>query len=96
MDFDTEKTASKNDLPHHSSSGVSTPTTSTEPREWEDEDVEKVMEEDGHRDGHLSRTKSAMSIADTLSLPREIAFIGVICMANFMARSSSRSPLCIF
>jgi hypothetical protein len=34
------------------------------------------------------RTKSAVSIAETLSLPREIAFVSVVCMAQFMTRSS--------
>jgi hypothetical protein len=36
----------------------------------------------------LERSKSTKSIAETLSLPREIAFVSVICMAQFMTRPS--------
>lgn len=81
MDFnDREKIELNDGIPQNSSSGASTPVSHAERREWDDaDDVEKSMSKDG-RDGHLSRTKSAMSIADTLSLPREIAFVGVICM----------------
>jgi hypothetical protein len=35
----------------------------------------------------LERSKSTKSIAETLSLPREAAFVFVICMAQFMTRS---------
>jgi hypothetical protein len=91
MDFDREKMTSNDTLQQNSASGsasgVSTPIYPMEPRDWDDDDdVEKSMERDGDRHGDLSRTKSAISIAETLSLPREIAFVGVICMANFMTR----------
>lgn len=66
------------------------PIANEERPEWDDgSDVEKSTNKD-RSDEHLSRTKSAISIAETLSLPREIAFVGVICMANFMTRSLSR------
>ena len=77
---------SKDTLPPSSSSGVLTPPSSTEARDWNDEDVEKRMEKDGNRNDALSRTRSAVSIAETMSLPKEIAFVSVICMANFMTR----------
>lgn len=36
----------------------------------------------------LTRTKSAVSIAETLSLPREILFVFIICMAQFMTQAA--------
>jgi hypothetical protein len=38
----------------------------------------------------FGRTKSATSIAETLSLPHEIAFVAIICMAQFTTRKSSK------
>jgi hypothetical protein len=70
------------------------------PSEIEDggpRDVEKELAElrDGGSPGieneqgeDLERSKSTKSIAETLSLPREIAFVSIICMAQFMTRWS--------
>jgi hypothetical protein len=44
---------------------------------------------DGHdvfQEASLARTKS---IAETLSLPHEIAFVTIVCMANFFTRTYS-------
>lgn len=39
-------------------------------------------------DEELARTKSAVSIAETFSLPHEILFISTICMAQFMTQGA--------
>ncbi|KAH7007199.1 major facilitator superfamily-domain-containing protein [Ilyonectria destructans] len=39
-------------------------------------------------DEELARIKSTVSIADTFSLPREILFVSIICMAQFMTQGA--------
>ncbi|KAE9984727.1 hypothetical protein EG328_008344 [Venturia inaequalis] len=91
MDFDgTEMAELTDETPRTSISGTK------EQREWDNVDVEKSMSKERRaRDEHLSRTKSAVSIAETLSLPREIAFVSVICMANFMTQAALGQVLAI-
>ncbi|TID22869.1 major facilitator superfamily-domain-containing protein [Venturia nashicola] len=84
----------KEETPRNSSSKGLTPTSMEERRALDDMDAENSMSKD-RRDEHLSRTKSAVSIADTLSLPREIAFVSVICMANFMTQAALGQVLSI-
>ena len=58
------------------------------------EDVDEDFEKDIQRkDDDLTRTKSAVSIAETFSLPHEIAFVTVICMAQFLTRMLISSNL---
>jgi hypothetical protein len=52
------------------------------------------LEDEGGEDGpeleyaeECTRTKSTLSIAQTLPLPHEIAFVATICMAQVMTRS---------
>ncbi|CAF3562425.1 unnamed protein product [Fusarium graminearum] len=42
----------------------------------------------GRDEEELSRTKTSASIADSFSLPREILFIAIICMAQFMTQGA--------
>ncbi|KAF4969054.1 hypothetical protein FZEAL_10304 [Fusarium zealandicum] len=48
---------------------------------------EAVSEKNGV-DEELARRKSAVSIAETFSLPREILFVSIICMAQFMTQGA--------
>jgi MFS family permease len=41
---------------------------------------------EGTNADNITRTKSTLSIAETLSLPREIVFVSTICMAQFMTQ----------
>jgi hypothetical protein len=75
------------------SSGLFTPTSPTLPQNWGERDMDKEMERVASRDENLVRTKSAVSIAETLSLPRELLFVSVICMAQFMTRKYTLHPL---
>jgi len=68
------------------SSGRLTPSSPEEEHAWDDQDIEKRIERGARGNEDLSRTKSGISIAETLSLPREIAFVSVICMTNFLTR----------
>ncbi|QDS68933.1 hypothetical protein FKW77_008432 [Venturia effusa] len=85
---------SREEMPRNSS----TPTLRSIPnagrRESYEVDVEKSIINDT-MDGDLSKTKSAVSIADTLSLPREIAFVTILCMANFMTQAALGQVLSI-
>lgn len=49
---------------------------------------EQVEEEKGTKSRDLARTDTNMSIAETLSLPREILFVLVICLAQLFTRTS--------
>jgi hypothetical protein len=51
----------------------------------------ELKDEEMGAETEIGRTKSATSIAETLSLPREIAFVAIICMAQFTTRKSSKS-----
>ncbi|KAF4980959.1 hypothetical protein FDECE_17777 [Fusarium decemcellulare] len=53
-------------------------------------DGETICDNNGDTspDEELARTKSAASIAETFSLPREILFISIICMAQFMTQGA--------
>ncbi|KAL3602007.1 multidrug-resistance type transporter aminotriazole resistance [Fusarium poae] len=42
----------------------------------------------GRDEEELSRSKTSASIADSFSLPREILFIAIICMAQFMTQGA--------
>ncbi|KAI1642470.1 major facilitator superfamily-domain-containing protein [Daldinia loculata] len=48
---------------------------------------EQVEEEKGTKSRDLARTDTNMSIAETLSLPREILFVLVICLAQLFTQS---------
>ena len=53
-------------------------------------DIELAL--DGGKDGDLTRTKS---IAETLSLPHEVAFVATICMAQFLTQVGLNGVLAI-
>lgn len=49
---------------------------------------EQIEEEKGTKSRDLARTSTNMSIAETLSLPQEILFVFVICLAQLFTRTS--------
>jgi len=93
--FDIEKDLEKAETPESPAYSIQdetgeTPTAISGPQEpshdngFEDE-IEK--EEQGNQ-MNLTKTRSTISIAEQMSLTREILFVFVICMAQFMTRTS--------
>ncbi|KAI0156738.1 MFS general substrate transporter [Hypoxylon sp. FL1284] len=68
-----------------SQTGTQTP---TQDGPWTTSDDSKTEDNERHRKSKtLARTDTNMSIADTLSLPREILFVMVICFAQLFTQS---------
>jgi hypothetical protein len=66
-----------------------------EPEIKEEYDIEhdgRRADTDHDQGDALERSKSTRSIAETFTLPQEIAFVTVICMAQFMTRASPSVP----
>ncbi|KAL9087042.1 MAG: hypothetical protein Q9165_006870 [Trypethelium subeluteriae] len=57
--------------------------------------IRKKTSETQHNDYDLARRVSTVSIAETLSLPHEIAFVFVICLAQFMTQAGFGQALSI-
>lgn len=84
---------------HHSREEIASPSI---PLEDTEPDLEKGDTQDGPMreetaggkldDRDLARTVSTVSIAETLSLPHEILFVSIICLAQFMTQVRALSP----
>lgn len=75
-----------------SEAGTQTPTRDDQ---WTSSDEKEEDDERNTVSRNLARTETNMSIADTLSLPREILFVMVICFGQLFTRTLTPTPIFI-
>ncbi|KAI9710082.1 MAG: hypothetical protein M1820_002884 [Bogoriella megaspora] len=101
---ETGTTATRNSIPENLRNPSSFPLKEVEDdlergnaeEEFDDNDTTTKETNGAALDNNdLARTKSSVSIADTMSLPHEILFVAIICLAQFMTQAGLGQCLAI-